>query len=80
LHHGEAGAVYAVPGGSEGSWSLGDEKVALKLTGEGKNDWAGYSLAGVGDNDGDGLGEALVGARQESSNGNEAGAVYLVAF
>jgi hypothetical protein len=48
------------------------------LTGEAEEDLAGTSLAFVPDIDGDGRDELLVGAPNESSAGEDAGAAYLV--
>ena len=49
-----------------------------KLIGENAFDWAGYSVSGAGDVDGDGLDDLFVGAPQNSAGGLEAGAAYLV--
>ena len=46
--------------------------------GEGNYDRAGAAVAWVGDTDGDGLDDLLVGAYEESSAGTGAGAAYLV--
>jgi hypothetical protein len=48
------------------------------LTGEADGDSAGFSLAGVGDVDGDGQDDVLVGAFGRDSVGTTAGSAYLV--
>jgi hypothetical protein len=51
---------------------------SAKLLGEADSDWAGYSVAGIQDFDGDGYGEALVGANQANPGGvGDAGVAYL---
>lgn len=55
---------------------LGDSDA--KLLGEAAENDTGRSVAGVGDVNGDGLGDLLVGARGEDSGGANAGAAYLV--
>jgi len=47
------------------------------LRGLGSYDFFGKSVAGIGDVNGDGLGDLLVGAPGESTNGAGAGAAYL---
>ena len=49
-----------------------------KLVGETANDFAGFSVSGAGDVDGDGKADLLVGAYGEDSGGAFAGAVYLI--
>jgi hypothetical protein len=72
-----AGAVYVMFGPlSPGQTTLGTANV--KLTGEHESDNAGWSLAGVGDVNGDGLADILAGAIYESSTANYAGATYLI--
>ena len=50
----------------------------LKLIGESGNDYAGASVAGAGDVDGDGRDDLLVGATSEDAGGSSAGATYLL--
>jgi len=42
------------------------------------NDWFGWSVASLGDLDGDGLGELAVGAYQDDDGGPERGAVWVL--
>ena len=48
------------------------------IFGEAAEDWAGISIALVGDTDGDGTDDVLIGARQEDQGGTTAGAAYLL--
>ncbi|MFH1466504.1 MAG: MopE-related protein [Pseudomonadota bacterium] len=61
---------------SAGSHSVSGGLASLE--GESDFDEAGASVAGVGDLDGDGRDDVLVGAPGEDSNGTESGAAYLV--
>ena len=71
-----AGATYLFLGGVSGSMSL--SSAALKLTGAASGDYSGSAVAGAGDVDGDGLDDILVGAYGEDTEGDKAGAAYLV--
>jgi hypothetical protein len=72
-----AGAVYVLHGPVTGELSLADAQA--KLLGEREGDAASYyGLAGVGDVDGDGFEEILVGAPHHGSAGWDAGAAYLI--
>jgi hypothetical protein len=70
----EAGAVYVVLGPVEGDVALADARA--RILGEAAGDKAGWDVAGVGDVDGDGLDDVLVGAPQD--DGALPGAAYLV--
>ncbi|GDX83635.1 hypothetical protein LBMAG42_54460 [Deltaproteobacteria bacterium] len=68
-----SGAAYVILGSAApASTSLG---AAVRYAGETAGDQAGYAVSGVGDVDGDGLDDILVGAFARNS---AAGAVYLV--
>ncbi len=70
------GAAYLVLGTVSGDQVLVDASLA-KYTGS-NGEACGYSLAGVGDADGDGLDDLLVGAPYNSVAASYAGAAYLV--
>ena len=73
---GNAGAAYLLHGSV---WSTVDLGAAdAKLTGEAPDSYAGSGVAGVGDVDGDGLGDLVVGASGDSSQGVISGAAYLI--
>ena len=69
-----AGATYIVYG-PPSSGSLG---AYTKITGETANDNSGYALGGECDMNGDDSNDFFIGARDESANGSEAGALYLL--
>ncbi|HHO52941.1 MAG TPA: hypothetical protein ENK18_19210 [Deltaproteobacteria bacterium] len=71
-----AGTIYLVRGPVAGTIDLADADA--KATGEGRGDLAGVSVAGVGDVDGDGLDDVLVGARYNDEAHPDAGAAYLL--
>ena len=72
----DAGAAYLVHGDLTYTANLADADA--KLVGEAAGDWAGYSVSGAGDVDGDGLGDFLVGTYINAEGGIDAGAVYLL--
>lgn len=73
--------VYVVPGGPDG-WGLNLRLATtpsiIVYTGDNAGDLAGFGLAGVGDVNGDGFGDLLVGAPFNDVGGSNAGAVYVV--
>lgn len=72
-----AGAAYLVLGPfPPGTSDL--EVSAAVILGEAAGDWAGGSVGGAGDIDGDGLEDLLVGAVVNGEGGTRAGAAYLV--
>jgi len=73
---GDAGAVYVVLGPVSGTFSLSGADAIL--TGEVSGDYAGKYLAGIGDSDGDGLEDFIVGASRQDASGSNSGAVYLL--
>ncbi len=72
----DAGAAYLVLGPVGGDLSLADAD--LILTGEAEDDYAGAEVDGIGDYDGDGTPDLLVGAHQDDDGGANAGAAYVV--
>ena len=78
----DAGAAYVAFGKST-STSVNLSAVAggtggFKIIGESAGDAAGSALAAVGDMNGDGLAEILVGAPGNDAGGTDAGAAYIV--
>ncbi len=73
----ESGAVYVAPLGQPGVVALG---AGPRWLGGSRGDEAGAVVAIVGDTDGDGLDDALIGApgAADASGGPSAGRVYLV--
>ncbi len=70
------GAAYVVYATTAGIVDLASADASL--TGEASGDRAGAALASVGDVDGDGTDDLLIGAPGESTAGADAGAAYLV--
>ena len=72
----DAGAAYLLVDAPTGTADLAT--ATAKFVGEAPGDYAGRSVAGVGDVDGDGLGDVLVGADLNATAGPGAGAAYLI--
>jgi len=70
------GRAYLVLAPSSGSASLHSAQAAWK--GRGLTEYAGTTLHVGGDVTGDGQTDLLVGALQENTSGNDAGAIYIV--
>lgn len=74
-----AGRVYVVLGGPKGQFSRDmDISVFPAFIGEAPNDFAGFSVAGVGDTNDDGFADFLIGAYGNSQAGTKAGKVYQI--
>jgi hypothetical protein len=71
-----AGSAYVVAGGRSGGESL--SLAYAHLVGVSSDDAAGYSVAGAGDTNGDGIDDVLVGAYLDGTGGAGAGAAFLV--
>jgi FG-GAP repeat protein/hemolysin type calcium-binding protein len=50
----------------------------IQILGEGADDHAGHAVAGVGDVNGDGFADLLIGADLADANGSDSGAAYLL--
>ena len=74
----DAGAAYLILGLSSGVLDIGLDEADAKMFGETDGDWAGWAVAGVGDTNGDGFDDLLLGAKKESSTSEDGGAAYLV--
>ncbi len=72
---GAKGAAFLFYGPASGTWATSDADA--QAYGESYGDYAGHGLA-IGDSDGDGLGELIIGAPDESTWGILAGAVYAL--
>jgi len=75
----QAGQTYVVFGRATGlpvSLSLASADASFR--GEGANDYSGWALAGVGDADGDGYDDFLIGAYKSGEVATQAGQVYLI--
>ncbi|MFM7203833.1 MAG: MopE-related protein [Myxococcota bacterium] len=73
----DAGAAYLFLGPVTGS-SLTASNADAVLLGEQPGDYAGFSVSGAGDVNGDGYGDFVLGAPLQDEAGADAGAVYLV--
>ena len=73
-----SGAVFIIDHDvTNGTYTLSDDDYATWI-GEAASDRAGWSVAGVGDVDGDGKEDVVVGADVEDTVGTSAGAAYLL--
>jgi len=70
-----SGATYVLQGPIAGSTHL--SLATARIDGEAAGDWAGWSVACVGDVNGDSIGDLLVGAYRSDLGGADAGAAYL---
>ena len=68
----DAGRAYVYFGGARP-----DDRPDLILTGEAAGDAFGYSVAGVGDANGDGFSDVIVGAYGNDAGGSAAGRAYI---
>ncbi len=63
----------------DGQAAVSADILGISISGEDYADYAGIALALVGDTDGDGWDDLLIGAHGDDSIGNATGAAYLVA-
>ena len=69
------GAAYIFYGGvTSGTAST---KASVKLTGDSAEDWFGYGLSGLGDVNGDGKDDVIVGAYGDDDGGSESGSAFI---
>ena len=73
-----AGSAYLLRGGPQGFSDTDLSSADVLLTGEEGSDYAGWSVAGAGDVDGDGTADLLIGAHLNDDGGSNAGKAYLV--
>lgn len=73
-----SGSVFLYAAEDLAGGTLAATDANAELTGEDAGDHAGYAVAGVGDHDGDGVEDVLVGAYLEDAGGSSSGAAYLV--
>lgn len=71
-----SGSAWIVQGGTSGVLNL--SAAVAQMPGDSSGDQAGSGVALVGDANGDGLGDALVGALGDGTGGAGAGAAYLL--
>jgi len=74
----DAGAVYLLEGSITSGTVASLAAADAKLLGESAFDYAGYSVSGAGDVNGDGFDDVLIGAWGRDEAGSQAGATYLV--
>lgn len=75
----DSGMGYLLFGSSLGTTSTIDLSQAdYEFVGEGTYDYAGFTVAMLGDVDGDGFGDMLLGACGQNAGGTDAGAAYLI--
>ena len=72
----DAGSAYLFSGAGVRSGAAEDQAVA-RFFGEGRNDKFGYRVHGAGDLDGDGRGDALIGAPFSNASAPNGGAAYV---
>ncbi len=71
----KAGRVYLIYGNVSGSMSL--SQADAQFQGETSKDYLGRAMGGVGDTNGDGFYDFVLGARGEDTNGSDSGSAYF---
>ncbi|MBN1466153.1 FG-GAP repeat protein, partial [candidate division KSB1 bacterium] len=77
----DAGKVYLFFGKKRAAWSANakmEESADASFLAEAAGDWAGHRVAGVGDVNGDGLADFIIGANRAPANLTYGGKVYLI--
>jgi predicted nucleic acid-binding Zn-ribbon protein len=74
-----AGQTYLILGKASG-WSMDTDlsKADASFLAEDDGDYAGYSVAGAGDVNGDGYDDVLIGAHYDEGGGSSSGQTYLI--
>jgi Ca2+-binding RTX toxin-like protein len=77
---GEAYVIYGVAGAARGRLDLTALSAAqgFVIQGDAAGDYAGFSVSSVGDVNGDGIDDVIVGARRGDDGGTNAGEAYLI--
>ena len=74
-----AGQTYLILGNASGwAWNTDLSAADASFIGEDKGDLSGWSVAGVGDINGDGYDDILIGAYGDDDGGSYAGQTYLI--
>ena len=75
----DSGRTYLILGKASG-WTMDTDLSAsnVSFSGEGTTDYSGFSVAGVGDVNGDGFDDILIGAPNNDDGGGQAGQTYLI--
>jgi len=74
----DAGTTYLIYGEANATGSFDLALADAKFVGENADDYAGYSVSGAGDVNGDGFDDILIGAQFVDNGETNAGAVYLL--
>lgn len=80
LDAGEAYVIYGQAGATRGTLDVGalTQSDGFQLIGDAPYDYAGFSVSGGGDVNGDGIDDVIVSAHQNSIGGTYAGGAYVV--
>lgn len=73
-----SGAAYLIYGETSGIIDTTLSSADVIFTGENENDFAGYSVDGAGDINGDDYDDVIIGAYGDNAGANDAGAAYIM--